>query len=114
MHPAKPAAPIFTGARLCPAPASRRSDDLSRPLPSSLNRHTFKIDIHSQFMEIRTMSSVCKLLLPLAAAAALAIPSVSFADCSPGHGATASMPSSQSVAEQPVPSTPAIPPGNSG
>jgi len=49
------------------------------------------------------MTSVCKIILPLAAAAVLAVPSVSFADCSAKHGATASLPSSQSVAEQPAP-----------
>lgn len=60
------------------------------------------------------MPSVCKFILPVAVAAVLAIPRVSFADCSPGHGATASMPSSQSVAEQPVPTPPATPPSGNG
>lgn len=58
------------------------------------------------------MPSVCKFILPLAAAAALAVPGVSFA-CD-YHGATASIPSSQSVAEQPVPTPPATPPSGNG
>ena len=81
-------------------------------MPFAQNRHMFEIEIYSQSMEVRTMPSVCKLLLPLAAAVALAIPGVSLA-CD-YHGASASLSTPQSVAEQPAPTPPAAPPGNSG
>ena len=58
------------------------------------------------------MMNLCKIILPLAAAAVLAVPGASFADCSAKHGATASLPSSQSVAEQPAPAP--MPSGGNG
>ena len=58
------------------------------------------------------MHKVWKLILAVSAAAVLAAPSVSFA-CD-YHGVTASVPSSQSVAEQPAPTPPAAPPSGNG
>jgi len=65
-------------------------------------------------MEVCAMHGVWKLILPVTAAAVLAIPGFAIADCSPSHGATASIPSSQSVAEQPAPTPPAAPSGGNG
>lgn len=60
------------------------------------------------------MTRLCKFVLPLAAAATLAVPGIAFADCSPSHGATASMPAPESVAQTPTPATPAPMPGSNG
>lgn len=58
------------------------------------------------------MTRLCKFVLPLAAAAVLAAPGIVLA-CD-YHGVSASLPSSQSVAETPAPATPAPTPGSSG
>jgi hypothetical protein len=52
------------------------------------------------------MLSFRKLILPLAAVAAFSLPGIAAAECSSGHGKTVSIPSSQSVAEQPTQTPP--------
>jgi hypothetical protein len=51
------------------------------------------------------MLSFRKLILPLAAVAAFSLPGIAAAECA-GHGKTVSIPSSQSVAEQPTQTPP--------
>jgi len=48
------------------------------------------------------MPSLRKLILPLVAVAAFSLPGIAAAECTAGHGKTASLPSSQSIAEQPA------------
>jgi len=60
------------------------------------------------------MRIVSKLVLPLAAAAAISVPCVSAADCVSGHKVTASASTSQSVAQNPNQTPAPSKPGHDG